>query len=149
VLPQPGVRLVNGKRVELTEAQAEEQAEKQREAWEKAHPDAKPGTGPFPYLTKVTVRRRGANVPQVLVVEFADGSKETVQWGGEQRWHSFEWTKPAKAVSARIDPEGKHLLDVNKLDDSRTLKADGSAARRWTFDIAAIVQSLTALIVTL
>jgi hypothetical protein len=149
VLPQPGVRLVNGKRVELTEAQAEEQADKQREAWKKAHPDAKPGTGPFPYLTKVTVRRRGANVPQVLVVEFADGSKETVRWGGEQRWHSFEWTKPAKAVSARIDPEGKHLLDVNKLDDSRTLKADGSAARRWTFDIAAIVQSLTALIVTL
>ena len=149
LLPQPGVRMVNGKRVELTETQADEQAEKQREQWEKAHPDAKPGTGPFPYLTKVTVRRRGADVPQVLVVEFADGSRETVQWSGAQRWQSFEWTKPARAVSARIDPEGKHLLDANKLDDSRTLEADGSAARRWTFDLAAIAQSLTALIATL
>lgn len=148
VLPLPGVHLVNGKRVELTEDQADEQAGKQRKEWKKAHPDAKPDTGPFPYLTKVTVRRRGADVPQVLVVEFADGSKETVNWGGEERWHTFEWTKPVKGVSARIDPEGKHLLDVSKLDDSRTLKSDGSAARRWTFDFAAIVQSLIALIAT-
>jgi hypothetical protein len=149
VLPQPGIRWDNGKRVALAEEQVDEQAEKQRQRWKKANPGAKPGTGPFPYLTKVTVRRRGADVPQVLVVEFADGSKETVHWSGEQRWHSFEWSKPAKAVSARIDPEGKHLLDANKLDDSRTLKADGSAARRWSFDIAAIVQSLIALFATI
>jgi len=148
VVPLPGVHMVNGKRVELTEDQADEQADKLRKEWEKKHPDAKPGTGAFPYLTKVTVRRRGADVPQVLVVEFADGSKETVKWGGNERWHTFEWTKPVKAVSARIDPDNKNLLDVNKLDDSRTLKSDGSAARRWTFDFAAIVQSLIALIAT-
>jgi hypothetical protein len=148
VLPRPGVHLVNGQHVQLSEEQADEQAGKQRKQWDKAHPDAKPGTGPFPYLTRVTVRRRGADVPQVLVVEFADGSKETVHWSGAQRWQSFEWRKPVKAVAARIDPDGKHLLDVNKLDDSRTLKADGSAARRWTFDFAAIVQTLIALIAT-
>jgi len=148
VVPLPGVHLVNGKRVELTEDQADEQADKLRKEWDKKHPDAKPGTGAFPYLTKVTVRRRGADVPQVLVVEFADGSKETVNWGGEERWHTFEWTKPVKAVSARIDPDNKNLLDVSKLDDSRTLKSDGSAARRWTFDFAAIIQSLIALIAT-
>jgi hypothetical protein len=146
--PLPGVRLEHGKRVELTQEQAAAQAEKLRRQWTTQHPDAKPGTGPFPFLTKVTVRRRGADVAQVLVVEFADGSKETVQWSGEQRWHSFEWTKPVKAVSARIDPQGKHLLDVSKLDDSRTLKSDGSAARRWTFDFAAIIQSLISLIAT-
>jgi len=148
VLPLPGVRVENGKRVELTEEQADEQAGKQRKEWKKAHPDAKPDTGPFPYLTRVTVRRRGADVPQTLLVTFADGSKETVQWSGEQRWQTFEWSKPAKAVSAQIDPEGKHLLDVSKLDDSRTVKKDGSAARRWTFDLAAIIQSLVSLIAT-
>jgi hypothetical protein len=77
-----------------------------------------------------------------------DGSKETVQWSGEQRWQKFEWTKPVKAVSAEIDAERKHLLDANKLDDSRTLKSNGSAARRWAADIAAVIQSLIALIVT-
>lgn len=146
--PTPGVRLQDGKRVDVSAEQAARQADQLREQWEQAHPDAKPGTGPFPYLTTVTVRRRGADVPQTLLVEFADGSKETVQWSGERRWHTFEWRKPVKAVSARIDPEGKHLLDVNKLDDSRTLKQDGSAARRWTADLAAIFQSLIALIAT-
>lgn len=148
VLPQPGFHLEKGKRVDYSETQSEEQADKLRERWEKAHPDAKPGTGPFPYLTRVTVRRRGADVPQVLVVAFADGSKETVQWSGEQRWQTFEWTKPVKAVSARIDPERKHLLDVSKLDDSRTLRKDGSASRRWTFDFAAIFQTLISFIAT-
>jgi hypothetical protein len=140
VLPQPGFK--------LTTEKAEEQADKIRKDWKKAHPDAKDGTGPFPYRTEVIVRRRGADVPQTLVVTFVDGSKETVQWSGEQRWQKFEWTKPVKAVSAEIDAERKHLLDANKLDDSRTLKSNGSAARRWAADIAAVIQSLIALIVT-
>jgi len=140
VLPQPNYRLSADK--------AEEQEEKTRKEWKKAHPDAREGSGPFPFRTEVIVRRRGADVPQTLVVQFADGSKESVNWSGEQRWQKFEWTRPAKAVSAEIDPERKHLLDVNKLDDSRTLKSDGSATRRWTADFAAFIQSLIALIVT-
>jgi len=148
VLPQPGVRVENGKHVALSSEQADEKADKLREAWEKANPNAKDGSGPFPYRTAVTVRRRGTDVPQTLVVKFADGSKETVQWSGEQRWHTFEWTKNAKAVSAEIDPDRKHYLDASKLDDSRALKSDGRATRRWTFDFAAIIQTLISLIAT-
>jgi len=147
-LPLPGVRVVNGKRVELTEEQADQRADKLRKDWKEAFPDAKKDTGPFTYLTRVTVRRRGADVLQTLVVTFADGSKETVLWDGEQRWRTFEWRKRVKAVSAQLDPDHKHLLDVSKLDDSRTLKKDGSASRRWTFDLAAIIQSLLSLIAT-
>ena len=51
-----------------------------------------------------------------------------------------------KAVSAELDPDRVHFLDVNKLDDSRTLQADASAARRWSFDIAAAFQYLLSLI---
>ncbi len=149
VVPLPGVQVENGKHVELTAEQAEEREDKQRKAWEKAHPNAKEGAGPFPYHTMVTVRRRGADVPQTLVVTFADGSKETVQWRGEERWQTFEWTRPSKAVSAEIDPGGSNHLDVSKLDDSRTLKSDGRASRRWSFDFAAIVQTLISFIATL
>jgi hypothetical protein len=140
VLPQPGAK--------VTSEQADEQEEKIRKDWKKTHKDAKDGTGPFPFRTEVIVRRRGADVPQTLVVKFADDSKETVSWSGEQRWQKFVWTKPVKAVSAEIDPDHKHLLDVNKLDDSRTLKSNGSATRRWTADFSAFIQSLIALIVT-
>jgi len=147
-VPQPGYIIDKGQRVELTAAKTSEKEDEIREKWDKAHPDAKEGTGPFPFRTEVILRRRGVAVPQTLVVKFADGSKETVQWNGEERWKRFEWIKPVKAVSAELDPERKHLLDTSKLDDSRTLKADSSATRRWTFDFAAIVQTLFALIAT-
>ena len=151
VLPQPGSSIVNGKRVALTQEQVEQQIEAAREKWNKAHPQAKAGTGPFLFRTEVVLRRRGEAVPQTLLVRFADGSSETVKWDPQdgERWQRFVWQKPAKAVSAELDPERKHLLDVNKLDDSRTLKADGTAARRWTFDLAALAQAFLTLIATI
>ncbi|AXA91908.1 M1 family metallopeptidase [Massilia sp. YMA4] len=146
VLPQPGYA---GANVNVTDEAAEEQAEAARRRWQDQHPDARPGTGPFPWRTAVVLRRRGAAVPQTLVVTFADGSRETVQWQGQERWRRFEWVKPVRAVSAQLDPERKHLLDANKLDDGRTLAADASATRRWTLDLGTIVQTLLALLATL
>lgn len=96
-------------------------------------------------MTTVTLRRRGAAVPQTLLVRFADGSSETVSWNNGEKWQRFSWTRPTKAVSAELDPMRIHYLDVNKLDDSRTVKADTRASRRWGGDFAA-VQILFALI---
>jgi hypothetical protein len=84
----------------------------------------------------------------VLLVKFADGSSERVVWDNEQLWQRYTWSKPVKAVSAELDPDRVHYLDVNKLDDSRTLKADKSAARRWSLDLAAAFQYLFSLIAT-
>jgi hypothetical protein len=148
VLPLAGTRLENGKRVEETRAQLDERIAKAREAWKKANPDAKAGRGPFPYRTQVTVRRDGASVPQTLVVRFADGSSETVAWHGDEKWHTYSWVKPAKAVSAELDPRRSHYLDVSKLDDSRTLTADRSASTRWASDAMAIIQLLLSCIAT-
>ncbi|KQV45462.1 MULTISPECIES: M1 family metallopeptidase [unclassified Duganella] len=149
VLPLPGVHVENGKHVELTEEEVEKRIGKQRKGWKEQYPDAKENQGPYPYHTIVTVRRRGADVLQTLVVTFADGTTEIVLWDGAERWRTFEWTRPSKAVSAELDPGRQHYLDANKLDDSRTLKSDGRAARRWSFDFAAIVQTLLSFIATL
>jgi hypothetical protein len=141
VLPQPGSSIVNGKRVTLTQDQVDRQIEAAR---------AK-SAAPYPFRTEVVVRRRGEAVPQTLRVRFADGSSETVKWDPQngERWERFVWQKPAKAVSAELDPERKHLLDTNKLDDSRTAEADGTASRRWTFDLAALAQAILTLIATI
>jgi hypothetical protein len=106
-------------------------------------------TGDLPYRTTVTVRRLGADVPQGLEVTFADGNHATVRWSGAEPWRRFEWVKPVPAVAAQLDPQRHHLLDANKLDDSHTVEADRSASRRWTFDFAAVVQTLLALVATL
>lgn len=148
VLPLAGTRLEKGKRIEETEAALDARIAKARKDWEKANPNAKEGSGPYPFRTQVTVRREGASVPQTLVVRFADGSSETVTWQGEEKWRTFSWVKPAKAVSAELDPRRSHYLDVNKLDDSRTLVADRSASQRWASDAMAFVQLLLSFIAT-
>jgi hypothetical protein len=146
--PQPGTYEAAGKWVEQSEKDAGKKIAAAHEAWKKSHPDAKEGTGPYPFRTTVTLRRYGATVPQTLVVKFADGSKETVQWNADEKWHRFSWVKPVKAVSAELDPQRLHYLDVSKLDDSRTIKADSSAARRWSSEFAALAQFILSLIAT-
>lgn len=147
-LPLPGTRAINGKQVEETQSMIDERVERARDKWEKANPNAKEGTGPFPFRTKVTVRRSGAPVPQTLVVRFADGSSETVFWDANERWRTFTWVKPARAVSAQLDPRREHYLDANKLDDGRTREADRSASTRWASEFAAFVQLVFSLIAT-
>jgi hypothetical protein len=127
---QPGYATRQGRLVEITPAMLEADAR-------------------VPFKTTVVLRRRGAAVPQTLVVEFKDGSRETVQWNGDEPWKRFEWVKPVQAVSARLDPQRRHLLDTNKLDDTRTVEADGIATRLWTLDFAAAAQALLALVAAL
>jgi len=148
VLPQPGYVERDGKPVELTGKDVARDIGKRRKEWKKRNPDAKPGTGPFPYRTTVVVKRDGADVPQVLQVKFADGSSETVRFAGARPWQRFSWTRTSKAVSAQLDPEKRIYLDRSKLDDGRTLKSDGSVARRWASAAAALFKTLLALLVS-
>lgn len=149
VLPLAGFQMEKGKRVDVSEAERDKRISRQREAWDKANPKARPGSGPFPWRTTVLVRRDGAAVPQTLVVTFADGSRKTVQWDDDAAWKRFVWEGPSKAVSVQLDPQKLHYLDANKLDDSRTLESDGSAARRWSADFAALFQALQTFLVSL
>ncbi|NNG24551.1 M1 family metallopeptidase [Telluria aromaticivorans] len=147
-LPLAGTRLVDGKRIGETGAALDKRIAEIRKQWEKANPAAKKGTGPFPWHTQVTVRREGASVPQTLLVKFEDGSSETVDWHADEKWRTFSWTRTARAVSAELDPRRNHYLDVNKLDDSRTMKPDGSASTRWGSEAAALYQLILSFIAT-
>lgn len=149
VLPLAGVQMEKGKRVDRSEADLDALIQARRDAWTQAHPDAKAGLGPFPWRTTVVVRRDGAAVPQTLVVTFADGSRKQVQWDDGAAWKRFAWETPSQAVSVQLDPQRLHYLDVSKLDDSRTLEADGGAARRWSADFAALFQAVQAFLVSL
>lgn len=148
-LPQRGKRQINGTWIEEDAEAIETRIASLRAAWKTSHPKARPGQGPFPWATSVTLRRRGAAVPQTVLVKFDDGSSETVVWDNDERWQNFNWTRPARAVSVQLDPQRKHYLDTSKLDDTRTLASNGSASRRWGGDGSAIVNLFFALIAAL
>jgi len=143
--PVPGTAAVDGKWTELTADEAERQQEQARAAWKEAHPDAKDGYGPFPFRTVLTLRRRGVAVRQDVVVTFADGSVEKAVWDDPGRWRRYVWVKPVQAVSAQVDPDGHNNLDASLLGHGRTIKPDGTVARQWTFNVAALVQAVAAL----
>src|ERR1700754_1111065 len=149
VLPLAGTSIKDGKRVELSNDDNDAAVEKQRKVWKQAHPDAKPGSGPFPWKTTVTVRRDGSQVPQTLKVTFADDSVETVHWDDDRRWARFVFTKAVKATSAELDPAHKIYLDADKLNDSRTVDANHAASNRWGSDFAALLQGISAMLGTL
>jgi Peptidase family M1 domain len=149
VLPVAGTTLANGKRSDGDSSALDKQIDKQREEWKKAHPNAKPGTGPFPWHSTVSVVREGAPVPQTLRVTFADGSHQELHWNDSRRWARFDFTGPSKVVSAELDPQRQIYLDANKLDDSRTVETNGAASRRWSADFAALVQAFYSLLVSL
>jgi len=150
VLPLAGSWTQQGERSEYTATARDERVDKQRDDWGKSHPDADATTpGPFPWRGTVTVVRDGARVPQLLRVTFADGSHDDVRWDDDRRWARFVFSKPTKIVSAELDPDRNILLDADKLNDSRSVKTDPSASRRWTADLAALLQALYACLVTL
>lgn len=146
VLPQAGTSLVDGLRIERRKKEVETAIAATRAMWKHAHPDAVEGTGPFPFETTVTLRRRGAPVRQTLLVKFADGTQEKVVWDDERNWARYTWVRPARAVSAEIDPEHAHYMDVSKLDDSKTIAPNRTASARWAIDFGALWQMLLTLI---
>jgi len=150
VLPLAGSWMTQGGRIEFTTGQRDEQVQKQRDARNKSSSDTNGrASGTFPWRSTVTVVRQGERVPQLLRVTFVDGRHQDVRWDDDRRWARFVFTGPAKVTAAELDPERSVLLDADKLNDSRTVNADHSASRRWTADLAALLQALYATLVTL
>lgn len=144
--PQPGSVYEKGKWTERTKEELEKLEADTRRRWKEEHgKTAKHGEGPYPWRSTVIVRRDGAAVPETMVVTFEDGSTETVKWDDDRLWHRFVFVKPVKVKSAQIDPERKWLLDDDKLNDGRTREPSHVAARRWTADLTAALETLLAL----
>ena len=101
-----------------------------------AQPNETCGTGPC-YQTTVVLQRRGdalftgTSLPPVggfeagraleIEVRFADGQRSEEHWDGRAAEKTLVYHGPAPAISARIDPARTLLLDVNRLNNSRTL----------------------------
>jgi hypothetical protein len=86
------------------------------------------------YRTTVVARRiGGGRFPVDVLVTFSDGHQERERWDGQARWQTLSFDRPARAVSAQIDPERVLLLDTNFTNNSRTLEpAADRAATKWS-----------------
>jgi hypothetical protein len=90
------------------------------------------------YESKVNIRRLGEFVfPVEVLVKFDNGDEVREQWDGSELWKKFTYQKPAKLVSASVDPDKKVWLDVNMSNNSKTMESNmlgvNKLAARWMF----------------
>ena len=147
ILPQPGRVENDGKIVERTADDVAREVADRRAAFDRERHD---GTdGPFPFRSVIRTQRHAAEVPQTLLVEFADGSAVRLAWPVGERWHRWVFEKPARVKQARLDPAGSILLDVNKLDDGRTRESHHLPAVRLAADGTTWLETLLSLVSSL
>jgi hypothetical protein len=78
---------------------------------------------PKMYYSGVDIRRTGDfRFPVEIEITFESGEKIHEQWGGQELWKKFRYTKPTKLVSATIDPDNKIPIDINFTNNSRTIE---------------------------
>jgi aminopeptidase N len=102
------------------------------------------------YRTEVTVERRGELVHPVTVeLVFDDGEKARYQWDGRSRWTRYVEVRPAKLVSAVVDPDHLLALDVDPLNNSIRLEPDHRPAFKMVSHLVFWLQNLFELTSTL
>jgi peptidase M1-like protein len=91
-------------------------------------------TGPDGNRTIVVVRRYGDGIfPVTVRASFEDGQQVDWQWDGRDRWKMFEVTRRSRALTAEVDPGRVLLLDVNRTNNSASLRPRADvAARKWS-----------------
>ena len=94
------------------------------------------------FESEVVVRRLGGvRVPVAVELAFAGGERRRLRWDGEERWVRYRITGP-RLLWAEADPDEVHLLDVDRLNNSRRTEPDRRASRRWTARARFWIQNL-------
>ncbi|NOZ61004.1 MAG: M1 family metallopeptidase [Calditrichaeota bacterium] len=94
------------------------------------------------YESKVYVRRLGDFIfPVEVKFVFDNGDTLRENWDGKDHWKIFTYVKPAKLVSATVDPDNKILLDVSLINNSKTMKKQKAGINKITSKWLFLIQS--------
>lgn len=100
------------------------------------------------YESEVRVHRIGDGYfPVEIEIKFEKEKVKRYKWDGQTRWVSYKFLGPHKLEYAVVDPNNKVLLDVNRLNNSRTSQKQSRAintwSTRWLFVMQNFLQNLT------
>jgi hypothetical protein len=127
------------------DAKAGRQTVDAREAGRREREADKQGTRQ--YRSTVELRRRGeVALPVVVELSFEGSPPERRTWEGRERWARWEYVRPQRLLSARIDPDRKVPLDASWLNNARRVQPDARAAGAWTARVLFWAQQAFALL---
>jgi hypothetical protein len=83
----------------------------------------KPVEGETVYLSTAILQRLGGlRIPVDVSVTFDDGSIEWLSWDGEAREKTLTFKGPRKIITVEIDPAFRNRLDLDIINNSRTVE---------------------------
>lgn len=95
------------------------------------------------YLSEVKVRRLGTFIfPVEVEAKFADGKTIREHWDGKDLWKKYRYTRASKLVSATVDPDQKIPLDIDYINNSRTIEVQRLGMNKTAIRFMFWVQSL-------
>jgi peptidase M1-like protein len=71
------------------------------------------------------------HLPVQVEIRFDDGAVVRDSWDGRAAWRAYRFVRPAKLVSARLDPGDLLRVDAHPANNARAVKPDRSFAVRW------------------
>jgi hypothetical protein len=95
------------------------------------------------YAATVLVSRRGDMIlPVDVLIGFADGREVRERWDGQTTSIEFAYQSRSPIRWARVDPEQKVLLDVNLINNSRTVNPPAAPVWKYAVKILFWLQNL-------
>jgi hypothetical protein len=99
------------------------------------------------YSSVVELERLGdMMLPVDVLVHFSNGDQVTESWDGKSRVKDYKYTGTRKVDWVKIDPEYKITLDVNLINNSRTIKPDNLPVKRLSNKFIMFLEFFTHLI---
>ena len=85
------------------------------------------------FQTDVVVRRYGEAIfPVDILVTFTNGEEVRETWDGVARWKLFTYQRATQILQAEVDPDSVLLLDLNRTNNSKTMKPmTNIATTKW------------------
>jgi hypothetical protein len=88
---------------------------------------------PVEYESEVLVRRLGeVKAPVSIRIRFEDGRTVSEEWDGQYRWKKLKYRTSSRITQAEVDPDFIYVLDLDRTNNSLTLKPDRLAPWKWT-----------------
>ncbi len=99
------------------------------------------------YSSRVTLQRDGGvMLPVEVLIHFENGEEKAEYWDGLSRTKEYNYTGSAKVDWVKIDPDYKIAMDVNYINNSKTIDSDRIPLRRIRNKAIVLMQFLLSLI---
>jgi hypothetical protein len=98
------------------------------------------------YISRVSLERLGGvTLPVEVLIGFDDGKEVLELWDGKGSYKDFEYTGTGKVVWAKLDPEDKIDMDVDRINNSWSSVHRFAAARRMANKFVFLMQMMISL----